>query len=184
MRRSKTWLSRWRFRSDDPGPRAAVGCQRADSRTSGILLTRLLPGFWECIAHHLTTGRLLILGQVRDEILFPPALVTWVEQAPQTRACLHNDSRVVDAYGEVMEWAVRSRQFADAAKNEFARIADPWLVAYAMANDVDVVTNEVFDPSVKKRIKIPNACRHFGVEYQDTYAMLRALDAQFDWSRP
>ena len=83
-----------------------------------------------------------------------------------------------------MEWAVRSRQFTDAAKNEFARIADPWLEAYAMANDVDVVTNEVFDPSVKKRIKIPNACRHFGVECQDTYAMLRALDAQFDWSRP
>ena len=142
------------------------------------------PGFWECIADHLTTGRLLILGQVRDEILFPPALVTWVEQAPQHAHVSTTTARVVDAYRAVMEWAVRSRQFTDAAKNEFARIADPWLVAYAMANDVDVVTNEVFDPSVKKRIKIPNVCRQFGVEYQDTYAMLRALDAQFDWSRP
>ena len=144
----------------------------------------LCPGFWECIAHHLTTGRVQIIDRVRDEILFPSGLVDWVGQAPQHAHVSTTTARVVDAYREVMEWAVMSRQFTDAAKDEFARIADPWLVAYAMANDVSVVTNEVFNPGVKKRVKIPNACRHFGVAYQDTYEMLRTLEAHFEWSSP
>ena len=142
------------------------------------------PGFWDCIAHHLTTGRLQIIDRVRDEILSPPGLIDWVKQAPRHAHVSTQTARVTDAYRLVMDWVMSSQQFYDAAKEAFARDADPWLVAYAMANDVDVVTNEVFDPNIRRRVKIPNVCRRFGVEYQDTYAMLRALQAQFEWSSP
>lgn len=32
--------------------------------------------------------------------------------------------------------------------------------------------------------RVRDVCRHVGVNYQDTYAMLRNLGAHFDWERP
>ncbi len=76
----------------------------------------------------------------------------------------------IDAYGE-----------DDQLKNwvaEFANIADSWLVSYALANHYILVTHEVYDPGIRKRIPIPNACRHFDVEHIDTFEMLRRLNAR------
>ncbi|MHB1955762.1 MAG: DUF4411 family protein, partial [Sulfobacillus sp.] len=49
---------------------------------------------------------------------------------------------------------------------------------YARANNNILVTHEVYDPNIKKRIPIPNVCRAFGVEHVDTFEMLRRLNAR------
>ena len=141
-------------------------------------------GFWNCITHHLSSGRLLIIERVLSEITYPPELVAWVGRVSQCALVPTTESRVVHAYAIIMDWVQNNPQFTQAAKDDFARKADGWLVAYAMVNGVNIVTNEVFDPNIRRDVKIPNVCRHFGVDYQDTFEMLRDLRAHFDWSGP
>ena len=74
-----------------------------------------------------------------------------------------------------MIWSQGQAQFTTAAKAEFARVADGWLVAYALAKVCIVVTHEQFNSEAKARIMIPNACRAFGVQYVDTFQMMREL---------
>ena len=144
----------------------------------------LCSGFWNCITHHLTSERLLIIDRVLTEIKYPPELVAWVKQAPQSALVPTTAPNVVRAYSMVMDWVQNNPQFTQAAKNAFAGKADGWLVAYASANSLDVVTNEVFEPNVRKDVKLPNVCRQFKVDYQNTFEMLRNLRAHFDWKRP
>jgi hypothetical protein len=57
--------------------------------------------------------------------------------------------------------------------------ADTWILAFALATDLTVVTHEVFDPNIKKRIPIPNVCLAFDIDYCDTFEMLRRLQFSF-----
>lgn len=54
-------------------------------------------------------------------------------------------------------------------------MADGWIVAFAHAKSGIVVTQEIYAAQIKNRIKIPNACEAFGVNYVNTYDMLRSL---------
>ena len=58
-------------------------------------------------------------------------------------------------------------------------IADPWVIAHAMAEDAIVVTKEQFEINTTKRIKIPNVCEAMGVEWIDDFEMVRRLGMQF-----
>ena len=50
-----------------------------------------------------------------------------------------------------------------AAKIEFARIADSWLCAYGMATEDIIVTEERYEPVIRKSVKIPNICRELNM---------------------
>jgi len=89
------------------------------------------------------------------------------------------DPEVTQSSGQVTTWVQVQPQLLAGAKADFAKGADGWLVAYAQAKGCVVVTQEVFDPNVKNRVKIPNVCRAFGIEFLDTFAMLRALGVKF-----
>ena len=47
-----------------------------------------------------------------------------------------------------------------------------------------MVTQEVYNPSIKKRVPLPNVCHEFGVDTTHTFKMLRVLDAAFHWATP
>ena len=81
-----------------------------------------------------------------------------------------------------MEWVQNSTQFKKEAKAEFAQVADGWLVAYAKLNNYTVVTREEYSPDIRKKVKIPNVCKEFNVNYVDTFTMLRNLGTAFTWS--
>ncbi|MER3425446.1 MAG: DUF4411 domain-containing protein, partial [Nitrospiraceae bacterium] len=53
--------------------------------------------------------------------------------------------------------------------------ADGWLVADAKVNSCVVVTQEVFDPVIKRKVPIPNMCQALSVPYIDTFDMMRRL---------
>ena len=78
-----------------------------------------------------------------------------------------------------MTWVQAQDQFSDAAKADFATGADGWLVAYAKSKGLIVVTHEVLDPSIKRKVPIPNVCEAFSVNYVDTFEMLRQLGVRF-----
>ena len=88
---------------------------------------------------------------------------------------------IADTYGRMADWIQGDPQFLPAAGDRFARDADGWLAAYASVSDAVVVTNEVLDPNVRIRVPIPNLCDEFDVTYQNTLAMLRELNAHFEW---
>ncbi len=85
------------------------------------------------------------------------------------------------AFGEMMGWVQSNGRFLQPAKDEFARVADGWLVAYAKVHGLAVVTHEVYDPDVRKKVPIPNVCRQFDVPHKGTFSMLRSLGVSFGW---
>jgi hypothetical protein len=143
----------------------------------------LAPGFWEALRHFQREERLRSLDRVRDEIREGDALAAWISEAPEGFFVPSAAPEVAAKYAELMTWA-NAADFTDAAKAEFARVADGWLVAYGAVHDLVVVTQESHDPDIKRAVKIPNACVQFNVKWADTFWMLRELEVRFDWVVP
>ncbi len=148
----------------------------------------LCPGFWECLIRYCQERRMSSIDRVRAELMegpnnqdAPDKLAEWVKKAPNDLFISSAEQPVVDAFAEMMGWVQTNDQFRPNAKAEFARVADGWVAAYAKEQNATVVTQEKFDPDVKKRVPLPNVCRQFGVIYQDTFDMLREIEVRFDW---
>lgn len=134
----------------------------------------LAPAFWQNLAAYGATGRLCTIDRIANEILAPAPLKQWIDN----EFCKYVHSAVtplsVEHYRALMQWA-GGESFTPAARDEFARVADAWLVAYAKAMDGAVVTHEAADANCRRRVKIPNACQFLGVRFLDTFQMLREL---------
>lgn len=91
-----------------------------------------------------------------------------------------DSSSSVTKYSLIATWAASSK-YRPSAKTEFLAtdLADSWLVAYAWDNGIKIVTHEKSAPESKKRIKIPEVCDQFGVEYLNTMEMFRELRETF-----
>lgn len=142
----------------------------------------ICPGFWDCLAHHHKFARLLSLDRVRAEIADGDALSEWVKKAPGSLFAPSGELPVVDVYRSMMAWVQSNEQFLPGAKAEFARVADGWLAAYAKVHGLILITHETYDALRRSKVQLPNVCRHFGVPYQDTFTMLRGLEARFGWT--
>lgn len=141
----------------------------------------ICPGFWECLRHHALTGSLVSIERVREEILEPDSLVEWTRQAPDELFVPTTEQPISDTFRQVHTWVRENTQFWSEAKEEFARVADGWVAAYARVNDAVVVTHEAYRANVHKRVPLPNVCREFGITYCDTFEMLRRLGVRLDW---
>lgn len=88
---------------------------------------------------------------------------------------------IMAKYAELVIWCQTEEQYQQFAKDEFMREsnADTWVIAYALANNCKIVTHEVFDKNIKKKVPIPNVCEAFNVSYCDTFQMLRELNFSF-----
>lgn len=64
-------------------------------------------------------------------------------------------------------------------RDNFLAGADPWLIAKAKTIGSIVVTHETKVPDESRKVKIPNVCSKFGVEFVGTFGLLRALEAKF-----
>jgi hypothetical protein len=107
-------------------------------------------------------------------------LSAWVKNAaPPTLFKGTADKAVSDAFRDMVNWVQAESQFTDEAKADFASVADGWVVAYAQANGLVVVTHEEYAPDARKKVPIPNVCLEFDVEYCNTFEMLRDLKVRF-----
>jgi hypothetical protein len=143
----------------------------------------LCPGYWKALLAHYNGERLCSIDRIRDELTGGgDALADWVAHTvPEAFFVQTSDAPVSGWFGQMMVWVQAQTQFLPAAKAEFATKADGWLVAYAKAFGFAVVTQEVPNPNIKRKVPIPNVCDAFGVQYIDTFDMLRALATQFEW---
>lgn len=142
----------------------------------------IAPGFWDSIAVHAKRGSIECIDRIRAEIEDGnDDLAAWIRDGHIIdRAFPASDSEdVLKAYQEIIVWVQSNPQFTPAAKAEFANAPDGWLIAYAKAKGYTVVTQEKFRPDAKRRVFIPNVCRHFNIECVDVFEMLRALGVKF-----
>lgn len=141
----------------------------------------LCPGFWQALSRRNEVKRVFSIDKIKAELLaLSDPLSDWVKNtAPATLFKATADKAVTDAFRDMVNWVQNESQFTPEAKAEFASVADGWLVAYAKANGLIVVTHEEYAPDARKKVPIPNVCIEFDVEYCNTFEMLRALKVAF-----
>jgi hypothetical protein len=138
----------------------------------------IAPGFWDALRVAHANRRIGSIDKVLEEINAGTGngLRDWAND-PATKT-MFRDTQVEDvleAYARIVRWVQANPQFTDPAKSEFMGVADGWVVAYAMAKQQIVVTHEKYEPSIKRKVKIPNVCREFGVDSVTMFDLLRDL---------
>lgn len=138
------------------------------------------PMFWETLAQYARSGVIGSIDKVRLELKREgDPLWAWVEAEFASAFHSTNDEDVLLAYRDVIKWAIDQEQFFDYAKHEFARVADAWLIAFALAKGCAVITQEKLLPQRRKKVPIPNVCEALGVRYMDTFQLLRELNVRW-----
>jgi hypothetical protein len=143
----------------------------------------LCPGYWESLVWNHQEDRVQSLDRVKQELeRGGDDLKQWVTSVmPGTCFASSDDPLVTGEFAQILAWVQGQAQFFPEAKAEFAGNTDGWLVAYAKAKSLVLVTQEVFARDARRTVPIPNVCEAFGVTYVNTYEMLRELATQFSW---
>lgn len=140
--------------------------------------------FWAKVAELAKLGTIRSIDKVKIEIYDNSSheddLKEWCINHLPNDFFLSSGSSI-SKYAAIAAWAVSSNHYQQSAIQEFLapQLADPWLVAYALENNLTIVTYEKSEPNRKSRIKIPEVCNHFDVKYTNTVGMLRELDEKF-----
>ena len=147
---------------------------------NGYYAFDISPSFWKHLIGHIRSNQIVIINRVRDEILARnDDLSDWMRRYVGSSYVSSNEVVIANIFSQMTNWVQGNNQFTLAAKNEFANVADGWLAAYAHNHGGTVVTLETYNENTKKRVKLPNVCRQFNVDYTDTFGMLRSLDIRF-----
>jgi predicted nucleic acid-binding protein len=138
--------------------------------------------FWDGLIKYSEIGILCSIDKVLLELQNGnDELKTWAETEYKEFFISTKNQKVIEAYAAIVQWAQAQSQFNQTAKDEFMAInnADTWVIAFALANNLTIVTHEVFDSNIKKKIPIPNVCRAFGIKSCDTFEMIRKINFKF-----
>ncbi len=136
----------------------------------------VVPSFWVNLARLASEGRIKSIDRVKQELLKGnDSLAEWISNTIPDAFESTREESVITSYRKIIGWAMAQPKYKQSAKDEFARVADGWLVAYALSYSLTVVTHEVPDPMTKKKILIPIVCEKFDVPYINTFAMLREI---------
>lgn len=136
--------------------------------------------FWDLLIEQGKRNRICTIDRVAQEIGDRGDLPKWFDEHFKPFVKQSNDVATLQAYGELMNWS-QTQDFTPAAKAEFANAteADAWLVAFARTQGATVVTFEKNDPSMKRKVQVPIACKFLQVPVMDTFKMMRQLGLRF-----
>ena len=141
----------------------------------------VFPSFWEFLKESILSKKLIILDVVKNEILAGnDSLTTWLRDL-NAQTMTINNQKIVDAYSQVSTYVYSlSQNYSPAVIDSWfgnMKIADPWLIAAALAYDGILVTNEtVAKPNAKKRLLIPNIASHFSIPCVKITQIMRELE--------
>ena len=145
---------------------------------------QLFPDLWERILDLCREGTLVSIDRVLAEITSPPDLVAWLQSNEDDIFASSIEPSVSLEVSAMQTWAQSADQYSRAARDEFARVADCWLAAYAKSRGATVVTNEVFNATVKRRIPLANVCERFDIDYLNTADFFQRLGLEFRLGSP
>ncbi len=140
----------------------------------------IAPPFWDSLLQHADNGTIESIDRVKKELEEgKDELARWANSKFSHAFYSTDETDVIESYGRIMTWVQGQSQYSDAAKADFARGADGWLLAYAVAKGRVVVTHEVLNVDIKRKVPIPNVCKPFNLRPVDTFIMLRELGVRF-----
>lgn len=139
----------------------------------------IMPGFWRQFLEKID-GKVVLIDKVKEEIFNgDDELSDWLRE---NQSCFiqknMSDIDVINAYSKIIQNVADDFNYREAAKEEFARVADSWICAHALAHEYVVVTEETYEPDGKKRVKIPNICRDYGIEYINMLQFFRNIEVK------
>lgn len=141
-------------------------------------------GFWALVKRLADAGSIISIDKVKDELYDKnDDLEAWCKTNLPS-SFFHTTSSVMAEYATVSAWAAsKSSHYLPNAISEFlsADEADAYLIAFALADHQNrtIVTQEISQPDIKRKIKIPEPCDELGVSYINTIEMFRQLGVTF-----
>lgn len=146
-------------------------------------------GFWRHMRTAIHSSNVFILNVIYNEIMKgKDDLAEWLKDTvANNTACLLKvqDEEIINEYAKVQNYIATCNLYKQQAISEWAKrdIADPWLIAAAIAKNCAIITFETHQnpqPQQKaKRIKIPDVADYFGASYHDLYYFMRKM--KFSW---
>ena len=140
----------------------------------------IVPGFWNWLDHLIDEHRIISPSFVYKELTDNKAddfLSQWVKDRKSSGLFLDPNSESQIRFSEIADYVTSSY---DTKNSEiFLQKADAWVISYAAVHNFIVVTQEAPVGLGAKKVKIPNICQVFGVNYIDTYTFLRRTGAEF-----
>ncbi len=141
----------------------------------------MAPAFWRQLIEK-GGQKIVLIDKVKEEILKNgDQLTNWLKENENNFILKGVDKpQIIRSYSSIITSIQKNRQYKETAKIEFAENADSWLCAYGMASEDIIVTEEKYEPNIRKNVKIPNVCREFDIDYIGLLEFMRVLGIRFD----
>lgn len=150
----------------------------------------IAPVFWETLLNWAEAKQICsverVYGELTEKYLGEKdPLKLWAKEH-QNVLFVEPTSETYASLREIADWV--NQHYESHQVETFLEAADCWVIAYAKAHHLSVVTLEkplqhTRNPQTGKfqarKIAIPNVCEEFGVPYLDTFDMLRRLGFSF-----
>lgn len=143
----------------------------------------LVPAYWDAIIKPIRDRKIVVLDMVKDEIAKgEDDLSKWIARADELKTIQHVNDETVNKYQDVLQFVATSGYYKESAFSIWAQgsVADPWIIASAIANGYTVVTEEVGTGVLSRKqqqkvAKIPDVAGEFEVKTVNIYEMMRRL---------
>ena len=137
------------------------------------------PAFWDFLDKEINKTTILTIKEVYNELSHgDDDLANWIKERKDSSFFIpFDDEETQKEFVKIAQYVINN--FPQEQANKFLDVADPWLIAKAKVLGAIIVTQEVLAPSNTQKVKIPNICVHFGVNYNNPFNMLRNLGAKF-----
>lgn len=141
----------------------------------------IFPQFWEWIDEKNKTGDIYSITSIFEELQAGnDKLAQWAKDRKDTSWFFTiEDERTQNEFTKIANWLNKNTTLKPQAVPGFLKGADPWLIAKAMAEKYTVVTQEKSDPSVRRKVFIPDVCENFQVPCINTIKLIRVLKGRF-----
>lgn len=141
----------------------------------------IAPSFWRQLIEK-GHNKIIIVDKIRDEICRnEDELSQWLKTNESFFIIKNSgDNNILKNYAKIITSVKENEQYKESAKAEFADVADSWLCAHAMTYDYIIVTQEIYEPDIKRKIKIPNICEEFNIDYINLLQFMKQIGIRFD----
>ena len=133
--------------------------------------------YWEIIEQLAKAGRIIVPEMVYSEIENKDdSIKDWL--SGRSFMISKIDESVQKCLIAIYDADPSHKRLVDSTKQR--SIADPWVIAHALAKDSTVVTKEDLNSNPNSsRIKIPNVCRNMGIRCINDFEFIKEVGISF-----
>lgn len=139
------------------------------------------PDYWIELARFGHSQRIFLAEMVAEEInRVDDGLAAWVKG--RGIPIYPIDEQITHIISQIYAKDSRHQLLVDATKGR--SLADPWVIAHAIALRACVVTKENKETQSETKVKIPNVCENMGIRCITDFDMIRELGLRFSCTVP